>query len=157
MRLRYVLPFLFLVTSAAAIEIDFATVLKDLDDAPYRFCSHVKPAVPDVPGQPGTGKPPECDEYTNHTIGLLAFGALSRPPEKPADSLSAQVEEARSAVLSRKVYPGKNEKHVVDISGSEQTLIFNAIASNKQQLPKIEWLSALELIDPVRVKAMLEK
>lgn len=146
MRLRYLLPLLLLSAPVAAVEIDFATVLKDLDDAPYRFCVAPKP-----------DKPTECGEWLSHTLGLIAFGALSRSPDKPADSLADQVKEAQRAVLARKVYPGKNEKHVVNISGSEQTLIFDAIAPGKQQLPKTEWLSALELIDPVRVKGMLEK
>lgn len=146
MRLRYLLPFVMIATPAAAVEIDFATVLKDLDDAPYRFCIAAKP-----------DKPAECAEYVNHTIGFIAYLALNRAPEKPAEVVAAQVLEARRAVLARKVYPGKNEKHIVDLSASEVTLIFDAIAISKQGLPTVETLLALELIDPVRVKGMLEK
>lgn len=149
MRLRYMLPLLMLSVPAAAVEIEFAAVLTDLDGTPYRFCAVMKPPVPD--------KIPECGEWVNHTLGLIGFGALSRPAEKPTDSLASQVEEARRAVLARKIYPGKNEKHIVDISGAEQTLIYDAIAIGKQQLSPVEKLLALELIDPVRVKAMLEK
>jgi hypothetical protein len=144
MRLHYLLPFMLAPTVAAAVEVDFATVLRDLESEPYRFCVAPKSER-------------ECGEWVNHTLGLIVFGALTRPSEKPTDTLAAQAEEARRAVLARRIYPGKNEKHIVDLSGAEQTTIYDAVAAGKQQLSPVEKLSVLELIDPVRVRAMLEK
>lgn len=135
--------------SIHAAEIDFAIVPRDLDGVPYRTC--VKPT-----------SQTECGEWMQHSLGLIAFGALNRPPDPvaanaPPPTLAAQVEEARRAVLARKVYPGKNEKHVVDLSSAEITMVFDAIVAARQQLPVVEKITMLELIDPVRVKGMLEK
>lgn len=149
MRLRYLLPLLALLTMpAGATEIDFSTILNDLDGNPYRFCVANKPEVP--------GKAPECAEYVNHTVGLLAYGALNSS-EDDQKTLAAQVASARRAVVARKVYPGKNEKHVVDLSSSEITLIFDSLVAAKLGIASVERLSVLELIDPLRVKNMLEK
>lgn len=139
------------VVSVAAAEIDFAVVPVDLDGVPYRTC--LKP--------PAAGQT-ECGEWLNHSIGLIAYGALNRPPDPvgpnaPPPTLAAQVEEARRAVLARKIYPGKNEKHMVDLSSAEITMVFDAIVAARQQLPVVEKITMLELIDPVRVKGMLEK
>lgn len=150
--------FLLWAAPVAAVEFDFATVLKDVDGVPYRLsCNVVKPAIPDFPGQPGSGKPAECADWSNHTLGLIVYSALNRVPDKLTDNLQAQVEEASRAILARKIYPGTNTTHVVDLSGPEIKLMFDAVVIGAQKLPPVEKVAVLEMIDPVRLKSMLEK
>lgn len=127
---------------ARAVEIDFATKLVDLDGNPYREC--VK-ATLDKSG---------CVEWLEHTLGIIAYGALDRPETCPQGQAPLQclLEQARRAALARKVYPGRDEKHVLDLSASEVTLIVDQIAKISPQMKPTETLQAVELLDPARLK-----
>lgn len=118
---------------AFAVEIDFATVLVDLDGKPYRDC--LRPNITKT----------ECDEWIEHTLGLIAYSALDR-----AEQGLSVIEQAKRAVLARMIYPGKNEKHVVDVSSSEITMMVEAIG--KVGLRPVEVMRAIELLDPARLK-----
>lgn len=133
---------LLLVTAPAfAVEIDFATKLVDLDGNQYKDC--VKPKPNPIPGAVDGG----CFEYLEHTLGLISMAALDRPEQNGSVSV---MEQARRAVLARKVYPGRGEKHLVDLSGPEVTLLVDQIA--KMNLRPVEFLRVLELVDPARLK-----
>ncbi len=118
---------------AHAVEIDFATVLLDLDGKPYRDC--IKPNVTKT----------ECDEWVGHSLGLIAYSAL----DKPEQGVSI-IEQAKKAVLARMVYPGKHDPHVVDVSAAEITMMVEAIG--KLGLRPVEVMRAIELLDPARLK-----
>lgn len=118
---------------AGAVEIDFATKLVDLDGKPYRDC--VKPNVTKT----------ECDEWIEHTLGLIAYSALDR-----AEQGTNVLEQAKRAVLARMVYPGKNTTHVVDVSAAEITLMVEQIG--KLGLRPVEVMRVIELLDPARLK-----
>lgn len=131
--MRTLAALLLSTTLANAIEIDFATPLLDLDNKPYRDC--VKPNITKT----------ECDEWVNHTLGLIAYSALDRPEQG-----TSVIEQAKRAVLARMVYPGKNEKHVVDVSAAEITQMVEAVG--KLGLRPVEVMRVIELLDPARLK-----
>lgn len=118
-----------------ATEIDFGTKILDLDGAPYKDCSKIADNKKD------------CDEWTDHTLGIIAYSALDRPAE-PNTSMTDQ---ARRGGLARKVYPGKREQHIVDLSSSEISLIIDQIA--KLGLRPVEAFRVIELLDPARLKS----
>lgn len=125
--------------TASAVEIDFAAKLLDLDGKPYRDCAKLNRTDPnDV----------KCEEWVEHTLGIIAYSALDRPD--PREQNVSVIEQARRAVLARKIYPGKAETHVVDLSAAEITLIVDQIA--KLQLRPVEVMRAIELLDPARLK-----
>lgn len=145
MRLCYALPFLFLGHSVLATEIDFATKLVDLDGNQYKDCI--------APKKDAEGKqisPVECGEWNYHTVGLIAFSALARPVPNPGSDTNSLVKQAQRGILATKVYPGKNEKHVVDLSSPEITLIGDEIA--KLGIGAVELLKFMEILDPARIK-----
>lgn len=127
--------FVLVATPACATEIDFATKLVDLDGVVYKDCARL------VGPQPNQ----VCAEWVEHTLGLIAYSALDK-----VESSANFLEQARRAVLARKVYPGKEERHVVDLSASEITLIVDLIS--KLQIRPVELLKCVELLDPARLK-----
>lgn len=145
--LRYVFAILAIayVSPARAAEIDFATKLIDLDGNQYKDCVKLKE---DAGGKPTS--PPECSEWNYHTLGLVAFSALERPPERAGADVGSLLKQAQRGVLARKIYPGKNEVHVVDLSSPEITLLGDEVA--KLGLRAVEFLKVMELIDPARIK-----
>lgn len=139
MRLRFVLPLLLAsISSASAIEVDFATKLLDLDGVPYRDCLKFNEAKTD------------CVEWNVHTLGLIGFIALEKPAPNAGADTASLVKQAQRGILARKVYPGKNEIHKVDLSASEITLLGDEIA--KLGLRSVEFLRIMEIIDPARIK-----
>lgn len=145
--MRYAaLALLLLVSPCVAVEFDFATKLLDLDGNQYKDCAKLKV---DAAGKPTM--PAECDEWTYHTLGLIAFSALEKPVEgRPATDTGALVKQAQRGNLARKVYPGKNDPHMVDLSAPEVTLIGDEVA--KLNLRSVEFLKFMELLDPARIK-----
>ena len=130
------IAFVFAVTASHAAEFDFATKLLDLDGKPYRDCIKVDRSDPNNA---------KCDEWIEHTLGVIAYSAL----DKPDKDLSV-IEQARRAVLARKVYAGTSEKHVVDLSASEVSLIVTLVG--KLQLRPVEFMRVLEILDPTQLK-----
>lgn len=131
-------------TSARAVEIDFAAQLVDLENNTFRDCA-----------KPNRTDPNNitCDEWVYHTLGLVAFGALDQPEPcaqgKPP--MECALSQARRAVLARKIYPGKNEKHIVDLSTSEITLILENVGRLTLR-SSTEMLRVVEMLDPARLK-----
>lgn len=128
---------------AMAVEFDFATQLTDLDNNPFRDCAKANKTDP---------ANVTCDEWSYHTLGLIAASALNQPEQcqqvkLPLDCLVA---ETKRGMLARKIYPGKSEKHLVDLSASEINLILEGIG--KIALLSVEKTRVVELLDPARLK-----
>lgn len=141
MRFLLILALLALPLSAQAVEIDFAKKITDLEGKAYRDCV-----------RPNSTKQ-DCDEWIDHTLGLIAFSALDRPTEQApsgAVTTGALIEQARRGSLARRVYSGKSEIHLVELSSSEITMIVDAVF--KMNLRAVELLSIVEMLDPTRLK-----
>jgi Cu/Ag efflux protein CusF len=134
----FALWFVVMASPALATEIDFATKILDLNGEQYRDCVRSNEAKT------------ECVEWTFHTLGFIAFIALEKPIASPGGDMGTLLKQAQRGILARKVYPGKEETHKVDLSSSEITLLGDEIA--KLGLRSVEFLKVMELIDPARIK-----
>lgn len=134
-----------IATQARAVEIDFAQNLLDIDNKPFRDCQKQDRSDPNNI---------KCDEtsWVYHTLGLISYTALDAPVPcaQGKAPMECALEGARRAVLARKVYPGKEEKHLIDLNSSEVTLILEGVG--RLNMRPLEALRIVEILDASRLK-----
>jgi hypothetical protein len=93
-------------SAANAAEIDFSTVIRDLDGAPVKMCADETPAC-----------------KAGATIGMIAAGALLAPDDP--HSPQAPAEKVRCFTLALSVHKGGR----IDVSAEDVVLIKGRIAA----------------------------
>lgn len=116
---------------ALAVEVDFSTVLKDLDGKPFTDCAKYDSAA----------QPPKCEQMVDVTLGRLAESALARPEQGLAND-----ELIRRGLLARDIH-----------RQPKQNLTADDVKTIKDLISKIGYspvlvVAAFEILDPQSVK-----
>lgn len=116
---------------AAALEVDFSTVLTDQDGKPYQECLKLD----------ASKSPPFCEHLVNQTLARLVVQSLN----KPDPTMGAKDLTTRGKLAIRLNAGGKQEVDTDDVR-----LIRDAIERNG--ITPVGMVRVLELLDPAALK-----